>query len=362
MNELIRDAEVPVFKRNTLILLAAPAAAVVLAGVGIAVWVERDDLTKQLAVFAAVVALGGLVVNYGKAAYDVWDKERERRKKEADAQERVTATPVFTWHDTAESVVCVDLYNVGAATVHIKRAALVVRDAAGVEAAEVLCVGDGFDPRCKLGPKDHARFRSTTGDKRFGGVALAKLPPPDLWIVVESFVGEVARVRGEDIQAAIEQSRREAGGRAREWVRLVAGRDWVTATPTFRPAKYTVPANRPLVGVELRNECDAPVIVKRVALVVKGKSGEIEAVLGTNERPRNLKAVTWDESVTIEPRREVQFHLRIEDPTFDTAALRAMSPERFWVVVETSKGEVARVPGEKIQDAIQKGGRVSRRA
>lgn len=362
MNKLTRDAEVPVFKRNTLLLLAAPVAAVVLAGIGIAVWVEHDDLTKQLAVFAVVVALGSFLVNYGKAAYDVWDKERERRKKEADAQERILATPVFTWHDTAESVVCVDLYNAGAAVVHIKRAALVVRDATGGEAVEVLCAGDGFDPRCKLGPKDHARFRSITSDKRFAGVALAKLPPTDLWIVVESFVGEVARVRGEDVQAAIEQSRREAGGRAREWVRLAAGRDWVTATPTFRPAKYTVPANRPLVGVELRNECDAPVIVKRVALVVTGASGEVAAVLGTNERPRNLQAVTWDESVTIEPRREVQFHLRTEDPVFDSVALRALSPERLWVVVETAKGEVARIPGEKIQDAIQKGGHVSRSA
>jgi hypothetical protein len=349
-----------VSKRNLLVFLAAPLL-VLFAGAGVARWVERDDVTKQLAVFAAVVALGGFLVNYGKVAYDVWDKERDRRKKENDAQERVQATPFFTWHGTADSVACLDVYNAGAATVHIRRVALVVRDAAGTATAEQLYVGDSSDTRCKLGPKDHARFQLFTGDKRFQGVALAKLSPENLWIVVESFTGELARVRGEDVQAAVEKSRKEAGNREREWRRIVASRDRVNARPTFRPAKYTVPPNRPLVGVELYNDGDAPVNVKRVALVVRGDSGE-EVALGTNERPRNLQTVTWDESVMIAPKHTVQFHLRSSDPKFGGDALCALSPECLWVVVESANGEAARIPGEKVQDAIQKGGQVSRSA
>lgn len=348
-------------KRNVLIL-TTPAALVVLAGVGIAVLVARDDLTKQLAVFAAVVALGGFLINYGKVAYDVWDKERERQKKEGDAQERVQAMPVFTWQGTTEAVACLDVYNVGTATVHIKRAALVVRDAAGAEATEVLYVGDSADTKCKLGPKDHARFKAFTGDKRFRAVALAELPPADVWIVVESFVGEVARVCGEDIQAAIEKSQKEAGNREREWRRIVASRDRVNATPTFRPAKYAVPANRPLVGVELYNDGDTPVNVKRVVLVVRNDSGEVEVLLVTNERPRTLTAIIGDEAVSLDPKREARFNLRSGDPKFGSDALCRLSPECLWIVVETSNGEVARVPGEKIQDAIRSDGQLNRSA
>jgi hypothetical protein len=121
-------------------LIAVAVVVVVLLGVGAAWLVGGDDLTRQIAVFAAVVATLGLVVNGVKNGYDIWDKERERRKKESEGKERVKVTAIYKnppYQFGSNPRVGVEVYNDGP-LLNVRRVLLKVNSGSGDEESPLL--------------------------------------------------------------------------------------------------------------------------------------------------------------------------------------------------------------------------------
>ena len=146
----------------------------------------------------------------GKTAYDIW-------KKETESKERVKATPQLMQFDSLQ-VVGVELYNAGSTPVTIKRVALVTKTDTGeisefmpseseAERLENSCFVESSKlpesiSRLELGPKKYARFHLDRHTERMVDRILEQ-PGESFLIVVESFMGEVGRVLGKEIQAAI---------------------------------------------------------------------------------------------------------------------------------------------------------------
>ena len=196
---------------KTLGWFALPVLVVLVFGIVVARLVEKDDLTRQIALFAAVVAGGGLLVNYAKAVYDVWDKERERKKKENENKESIRATPEFRNYNTSAIIVGVELYNSGKTSVNIKKVAIVIK--IGNEKIKQQLTARNpnkkNDPTAlihdiKLEPKDVASFFNFGTDKRFGGAELLTVNPDDLWLSIEPYSGDSVKVSGSKIQEVIE--------------------------------------------------------------------------------------------------------------------------------------------------------------
>ncbi len=215
----LKPEELLVTRRNVLGLVVVPVAVVIL-GMTAARLVDKNDQTRQIAVFAAVIALCNFVVSMIKSAYDVWDKERERQKKEDDKKECIRATLKFGSHIVSEPDLIVELYNDGSTTVAIKSVKLVVNTESGQQAAEMLAFGElrtrydmngtpsqdrEFVTCVKLEPKDHTRFSTLGNTGVFKHDELFKLPTENLTVVVESFNGEVARLEGSKIQEILKQ-------------------------------------------------------------------------------------------------------------------------------------------------------------
>jgi hypothetical protein len=183
--------------------MIAAAAFVLICLMTVGLLVPGEGVTRLIAVFALLVAAV-------KTIYDIWKKERETK-------ELVKATPAFREYDTAE-IVGVELYNAGTSPMAIKRVALVVKTDTGKlsefmpsESEAVRLENCYFQEastlpesvsRFELGPKKHARFHLDRHTELTIDWLL-KQPADTFCIVVESFMGEVARVLGKDIQAAI---------------------------------------------------------------------------------------------------------------------------------------------------------------
>ena len=98
--------------RTRLIIVAIAAAAVVV--VPLAFLIPGETGTRLVAALAFVVALG-------KAAYDVWDKERERTKNADESRENVKAIAKYGYWDSTGEELGVLLYNESLAIpVHIQ--------------------------------------------------------------------------------------------------------------------------------------------------------------------------------------------------------------------------------------------------
>jgi hypothetical protein len=117
-----------------------------------------------------------------------------------------------------------------------------------------------------------------------------------------------------------------------------------------------------VVGVELYNPESTPAAIKRVALVVKTETGELSEALPSESEAAKLdnnyfqEASTLPESVSrlkLGPKEHARFHL--DRHTERTVGWLLKQPAgNFWIVVESFRGEVARVSGKQIQVAILK--------
>jgi len=92
--------------------------------VAVAVFLPGDAVTRALVVIGYILAAI-------KTMYDIWEKERERKKKTEDGNEQLSLTPTFRWHDVGSRVVGVEAYNSGKVPVAIRSAALVVKTELG---------------------------------------------------------------------------------------------------------------------------------------------------------------------------------------------------------------------------------------
>ncbi|MCI0701462.1 MAG: hypothetical protein L0241_10310, partial [Planctomycetia bacterium] len=66
--------------KRTLVALTVLGITLITGVILVAVYVPGDNITRGLAVLGFIVAVG-------KTGYDIWDKERERRKKATDSIE-----------------------------------------------------------------------------------------------------------------------------------------------------------------------------------------------------------------------------------------------------------------------------------
>ena len=164
--------------------------------VPLAFLIPGETGTRLVATLAFVVALG-------KAAYDVWDKERDRTKKAEETRERVKATAKYGYWDSTGEELGVLLYNESSNTpVHIQSVVCHYRPPSSqtVESLELFSLNHKTEEL--LLPKHATKFR----DGGFHGPVLkllASLPEDCVWISVTSYQGEVCRVEGREIQAVL---------------------------------------------------------------------------------------------------------------------------------------------------------------
>ena len=180
--------------RNYLVLGAIAAAAVVV--VPLAFLIPGETGTRLVAALAFVVALG-------KVAYDVWEKEGERARRADEAREKVRAAAKYGYWDSTGEELGVLLYNESASVpVHIRAVVCHYRPADGQPEQSFGLVTLGRTTEEPLPPGHATKFR----DGGFKGAvhkALAALPEGRVWISVTSHQGEVCRVGGKEIQAAL---------------------------------------------------------------------------------------------------------------------------------------------------------------
>ncbi|MFO0799546.1 MAG: hypothetical protein U0804_18915 [Gemmataceae bacterium] len=175
--------------------------AVLLIGWGVALLVDPYDLTRQISVFGGVVAVFALLGNLGKIGYDIWDKERDRKKKDEDKKEKLKATALYSppvsklrysspgIDPDGVCVVGVKIYNEGSAPVHVKSVRLVCREGTTHFEPVPLYVEAGKTESftCLIEPKHFADFYTVGLTTRVKGSTLGGILADDFRIEVETF-------------------------------------------------------------------------------------------------------------------------------------------------------------------------------
>lgn len=200
------------FKWTSFGLIAA-LLTIVVVGIATAAILAPDDLTRQIAIFAAIVALGGLLVNAAKNLYDIWDKERERKKKDEEGKERVVATFI---HEPRRAV---KIVNKSKFPLHIASVQLRIKKAGADECCPLQTILRG---NClpaspgQLGQEFWQLRGTTTYDKplQIGepcifvlsqcyeetvNSVLSAADTTNAYITVHSHIGELHRVEGEEL-------------------------------------------------------------------------------------------------------------------------------------------------------------------
>jgi hypothetical protein len=196
---------------KSLLTLAIPVVLLIVLGAGIAYWADEDP-TRRIAIFGAAVAFGSLIVNYLKTAYDLWDKERERKKKDGEGKERIKATVLLkrTYFKNGPSFhIGVTLYNEGNRPVNIKRVCLKFDGGEipllaneSLRQLGILCI-DESELNRKLEPKDHHDFHVHRDNINHPDDIAIIRGEVQVTIVAESHEGEVAQISTDTIVDAL---------------------------------------------------------------------------------------------------------------------------------------------------------------
>ena len=75
------------------------------------VFFQGENTTKTVAVAGFLISLAGFLISLGKTLYNVFDKERERKKKSQESQERVKVTARYGHWDSTGTELGVVIYN-----------------------------------------------------------------------------------------------------------------------------------------------------------------------------------------------------------------------------------------------------------
>ena len=187
--------------KRFLLGLGLSGTALLAGVISVAVFVPGENVTRVLAVLGFIVALG-------KTAYDVWEKERERRKKKEDNVEKLRVAPTLQSHDADIETLGLRVHNAGKSAVSIHRVQLIYRRD-GVEQAVTLHTHAdvrrqslrGLDTTCRLEPQEHVDFFLAVTAADAGGFVLpqqlANWPAEDFWMTIETLSGAKEIVPGE---------------------------------------------------------------------------------------------------------------------------------------------------------------------
>lgn len=209
---------------STLVIFGAPIV-LVLVGVYAAHRYAEGDRTRELAIYGAVVATGGALLGYVKFILDYQKDQKEKQKKEDEKKEKIRARVAFQPYNTFVPTLGVELYNEGSVFVPIKHVALFI--ASGTEEVVMpllrrtgeTTTSEHFGQRiqlpkesyqAELNSKQSAYFYLIGLEAEARAEVLLSLPPDALELVVESFNGVVATVKGEDIQEVVRHGSKSA--------------------------------------------------------------------------------------------------------------------------------------------------------
>jgi hypothetical protein len=170
----------------------------------VAFFVPGEFVTRAIAVLGVLIAVA-------KTAYDIVDKERERRKKASEGVERIKATVCYSkaW---SRRLFGVEIYNEGP-LVNIKSVCLKVVTGEKTERIPLLVnyrlegAGQHF-PRAKfeetyiLQQKSNVFFHI---DPNREMAAFLNFDPSALSVEVESFVGPLATIEGDKVYAVLKE-------------------------------------------------------------------------------------------------------------------------------------------------------------
>jgi hypothetical protein len=177
-------------KLLVLFLIVVTAAALLLI-----LLYPSEETTK-------IIAITAFLISTGKTGYDIYDKERERRKKAEEGRAKITATPKYGMWDTSGRELGVVIYNAGSAPVHIASVEChyVPTDGMGPKMLEFSNMG--YKRTELLQPKHTAKFRS---DHFLDEVlaSLTRMPEKNIWISIKTREGEEFRVEGKEVLAAL---------------------------------------------------------------------------------------------------------------------------------------------------------------
>jgi hypothetical protein len=192
--------------------LIAGVPSVLLCVACAAFFLQAESVSRLVFVFS--------FLTFGKAVYDLCKKEGEDKERVRASPELASLKPVSSY-DPPSDALGVELYNAGRNPVSIKRVALVVRTDAGKVQEFMPCEDEAARsdryfqeastlPECvsrlEIGPNKHARFHLDRHTEWTVG-RLLEQPGHSFWIVIESFIGEVARISGNEVQAALLNTR-----------------------------------------------------------------------------------------------------------------------------------------------------------
>jgi hypothetical protein len=209
--------------RKLVTVGTASVISIVLVGILVARIVDKHDVTRQVAVYSGVVSTLGLLASAGKVIYDVWDKERDRKKKDEEKKERVKVAVVLDIEHLPGFTFNVDVYNDGPQPIAIKRVAYIIT-VDGENHENILVsktapqpkIFDGItvyerdlDPRPVIDYKQHKTFYLSVNRWVLDAERLDKVPADQFNIVVDSFATEeLARISGDEIKKVIMDYRR----------------------------------------------------------------------------------------------------------------------------------------------------------
>lgn len=144
------------------------------------------------------VAVLGCLIGLGKIAYDIIDKERERKNKAEQARERLRVSPRYGMWESTGMELGVVIYNEGATTVHIE--SVECRYRATGEATEHVqaLVNMDYSPTQMVEPRHVIKYRDGDFQNEFHA-KVRECEPANVCIVVRSYQGEIARVDGAEI-------------------------------------------------------------------------------------------------------------------------------------------------------------------
>jgi hypothetical protein len=143
-----------------------------------------------------IVAIAALVITTGKSGYEIYEKERERKKKSEESREKVTATVRYGMWDSTGRELGAIIYNAGSAPVNI--ASVECHYTSGGESKVLELVNLRYQ-RSELVPSKHTVKFRCEAFKDDLLEAMSKLPDKDVWISIKTQEGEVLKVDGKEI-------------------------------------------------------------------------------------------------------------------------------------------------------------------
>lgn len=149
-----------------------------------------------------IVAITALLVTTAKAGYDIYEKERERKKMVDDRREKLIVTARYGMWDTTSPNLGVLIYNAGPSPVRLMSVTCHYISSGSTAEMKIEFTNMKSIPTELVPSKHTAKFRDDDFKVDTKSV-LAELPANDVWITIATQEGTTIRVDGKDILSVL---------------------------------------------------------------------------------------------------------------------------------------------------------------